>query len=207
MKLFRDERPSRTSVLFSLLVIIAVCGTLQLFATYTVPGLRYERDAVLAGQVWRLLTGNLVHLGWIHLLLNLGTLLVFWLLFGYAMTVRQVLFGFLFACLGTGVGLLLFSPDINWYVGLSGSLYGLLVFGALASLRSRPFLASTALLLILIKLLYEILAGPLPGFEIIGANVVTDAHLYGAVSGLLIATGFGIRAAMAKRGRTGLITS
>ncbi|MEJ2554278.1 MAG: hypothetical protein P8079_09855, partial [Gammaproteobacteria bacterium] len=31
-------------------------------------GLRYDRGAILHGQWWRILTGNVVHLGWPHLL-------------------------------------------------------------------------------------------------------------------------------------------
>ena len=27
----------------------------------------YDREAVAAGEYWRILTGNLVHLGWMHL--------------------------------------------------------------------------------------------------------------------------------------------
>ncbi len=34
------------------------------------------RDAVAEGEYWRLLTGNLVHLGWRHLALNVGALLL-----------------------------------------------------------------------------------------------------------------------------------
>src|SRR5690606_7331879 len=44
--------------------------------------LRYDRQAILDGEVWRLLSGNLVHLGWSHLWLNAFGLLLVWLLFG-----------------------------------------------------------------------------------------------------------------------------
>src|SRR5690606_30285485 len=44
--------------------------------------LRYEREAIFAGQLWRLLTGHLVHLSWTHLLLNILGLL--FLCFGFA---------------------------------------------------------------------------------------------------------------------------
>ena len=33
---------------------------------------RYEREAVLDGELWRLVTGHLVHLGWSHTVLNLA---------------------------------------------------------------------------------------------------------------------------------------
>ena len=44
--------------------------------------LEYRRAAVLHGQLWRLLTGSLVHLGWAHLLRDVTGLLLLWLLFG-----------------------------------------------------------------------------------------------------------------------------
>ena len=34
--------------------------------------LAYTREGVAAGELWRLLTGHLVHLGWTHMWLNLA---------------------------------------------------------------------------------------------------------------------------------------
>jgi rhomboid family GlyGly-CTERM serine protease len=198
MKLFWDERRGRFGLLIALLGLILICSILQVFADYTVPGLRYDRNAVLAGQAWRLLTGNLVHLGGLHLLFNLGTVLIFWLLFGRALSARPVILVFVLACLGTGAGLLLFNPSITWYVGLSGCLYGLLVYGGLATLRTQPLLSSAVLIIIMVKLGYEKLVGPLPGYDIIGASVITDAHLYGAIMGLLAGAGCVIRPALSR---------
>ena len=42
--------------------------------------LRYQRDAVLDGECWRLLSCSLVHLGWRHLLLNAAGLAMIWAL-------------------------------------------------------------------------------------------------------------------------------
>src|SRR5690606_21249305 len=36
----------------------------------------YDRADIAAGQWWRLLTGNFVHLGWSHLWLNVGALVI-----------------------------------------------------------------------------------------------------------------------------------
>jgi rhomboid family GlyGly-CTERM serine protease len=115
--------------------LLVICGSLQLYADYTLPGLQYEREAVLAGQVWRLLTGNLVHLGWIHFLLNIGTLLIFWLLYGRDLSTRSLVRIYVLSCMGTCSGLLLFNRMIIWYAGLSGCLYGLLIYGGLRTFR------------------------------------------------------------------------
>src|SRR5262245_13977247 len=44
--------------------------------------LRYERAAVFRGELWRLVTGHIVHLGWSHTLLNLAGLALVWMLCG-----------------------------------------------------------------------------------------------------------------------------
>src|SRR5690606_33804241 len=49
-------------------------------------GARYERGALEAGELWRLLSAHLVHLGLGHLLLNLAALVLIRLLVGEAMT-------------------------------------------------------------------------------------------------------------------------
>ena len=36
----------------------------------------FDRAAIGGGEYWRILTGNLVHLGWAHLALNVGALLI-----------------------------------------------------------------------------------------------------------------------------------
>ncbi len=152
--------------------------------------LRYQREAILAGEWWRLLTAHLAHLGPAHLLLNLTGLALVWLLVGGAL--RPAAWGvvLLLAALAVSGGLLLLDPDLAWYVGLSGVLHGLLAAGAAARLlQGGPAgtRAEGALLLALLatKLAWEQAFGPLPGSaEAAGGPVVVDAHLYGAAGGL-----------------------
>lgn len=148
--------------------------------------LRYQRDAILAGQWWRLLTGNLVHLGWPHLWLNLAGLLLVWLLFQRALPLRVWLSVALISSLAVGLGLLLFDPNLAWYVGLSGTLHGLFAAGLVASLAAGQRAEWLLLALFLAKLTWEQLVGPTPGTaELAGGNVIVDAHLYGTVGGAL----------------------
>lgn len=163
-----------------------VVGVLAVLVQLMVdPGiLRWERHA-LGLEPWRLLSAHLVHLGWAHLALNLAGLALGWALFGAAL--RPLGWAAVMAgcALGVSTGLLVFSPAVIWYAGLSGVLHGLLVAGALASLRAFPGVAGAVLVLVAVKIASEQLGSGDGGLErLIGAPVIIDAHLYGALAGL-----------------------
>ena len=88
--------------------------------------------------------------------------------------------------MGISIGLLLLDPNIAWYVGLSGLLHGYYTAGAIAVKFKRRFWNYMLLILIFSKLTWEQVMGPIPGsVEVSGGNVVVDAHLYGAIMGLI----------------------
>lgn len=151
--------------------------------------MQYERPAVSDGEVWRLVTGHWVHLGWRHLALNLAGLFLVWHLFGRMLPLAGWLAVLLVIALSQSAALMVFHPEVLWYVGLSGLLHGLLAAGALAALRHMPLVGAGALLLLLAKLALETLQ---PGVGIAGAGdwlggpVVVESHRYGALAGLLI---------------------
>jgi rhomboid family GlyGly-CTERM serine protease len=147
---------------------------------------QYERSAVFAGQVWRLWTSHMVHLGWAHYWLNAAGLLLVWLLFRHTATLATWCWHFLFAGLVTGLGLLLFNPEVGWYVGLSGVLHALFIAGLLADMRAHAALGWAVLLGFAGKIILEQVYGPMPGSErSAGGPVVVDAHFYGAVAGVI----------------------
>ncbi len=149
-------------------------------------GLRFEREAIAGGQLWRLASAHFVHLGMSHAVLNVvGLLLIAWLV-GKEYTVRQWLFVSAITIATIDAGLWWLLPELEWYVGLSGVLHGWLAAGVVVQVgRRRPdglLLAG----LLTGKLVFEALFGALPGSaETAGGPVVTEAHLYGAVGGLL----------------------
>jgi len=147
--------------------------------------LRYGRAEILdSGQWWRVLTGNLVHLGYPHLLLNLAGLILITLLLAHALTTRQWAFTGLCSMLGVGLGLLIFDPQLSWYVGLSGALYGLLLGGAIAEFRNHKPIACLIAAYTIGKVIWEQLYGAVESSEAItGGNVIVNAHLYGMVAG------------------------
>lgn len=169
------------------LVIAVVAFLIQAAGPEASRALRYERAAILHGQWWRLLTGNLVHMGWSHLWLNLAGLLLVWLLFKDQIPLRVWIASLLVSFLGVGLGLLWGSPHLAWYVGLSGALHGLFVTGAVLCVRQGYRFEILLLVLVAAKLVYEQNVGPLPGSEeVSGGHVAVDAHLYGAISGALL---------------------
>lgn len=150
--------------------------------------LRYERSAVLGGQLWRLLTAHLVHLGWMHLALNAAALLLVALLFGTRWRTRQWAALALAAALAVSLGLLLANPRLGWYVGLSGVAHGLFAAGALGHWRAQRAAAALGLAALAAKLAWEQLGGGATAPPaLIGGATVVDSHLYGALGGLAAA--------------------
>jgi len=146
--------------------------------------MRLERDTALV-EPWRLFGAHFVHLGWIHLWMNLAGLAVLWLLLGD--TIRPALWasGVLFIALGVSLGLLCCSPAVTWYVGFSGVLHGLFAAGAVANIRRLPALGSGLVVALTAKLVLEQVAGDDTLTQrLIGDAVIVDAHLYGAVAGV-----------------------
>lgn len=148
--------------------------------------LRYERAAVQSGELWRLLSAHLVHLGWMHLALNLAGLALLWTLLGRVLGAGA---GALAALVGgavIGVGLWLCWPGIGWYLGLSGVLHGLWSAGALRALPREPWLGGLLAAALAGKLILE-QAGlaPQAAGAWIGGAVIVQAHLLGALGGVL----------------------
>lgn len=146
--------------------------------------LRYDRHAILAGDYYRLVSGHFVHLGWSHLALNLAGLGLGTWLFGADRSPAWWLGATFVSALACGLGLLLWSPEVRWCVGLSGVLHGLMVvgFGGWALAGDRWALALLAV--VVGKMTWEQFGGDMPWeAALAGGRVITDAHVWGAVGG------------------------
>ncbi len=170
-----------------LTLVIVVCLLLSLAA---VSGLFvYWRDGILHGEYWRLVTGNFVHLNWQHASLNLVAWFLVWVYGARVCGLATWLVSLLLCASGVGIGLLLLLPEIELYSGLSGVLHGLLV--VVAGLRllawRRDYSAWAILVAVLAKLVFEGVWGSAGAtVDWIGMMVVSEAHLYGALSGALL---------------------
>jgi len=168
------------------LLIALICITLQYMGLSE--QLSYQRSLVASGQWWRLLSGNFVHLGSSHLWMNLaGLALVVSLVWSHFSFLHWLVI-ILLCSVGVGTGLWFFNPEVEGYVGFSGTLHGLIIAGTVADFRSYPRSAAILLALVVAKLIWEQVAGALPGSEATaGGMVLVDSHLYGAICGAIVA--------------------
>ena len=151
--------------------------------------LRYERAALAHGEWWRVITAHLVHLDVRHLALNLAGLGALWWLYAADARPRDWLIVVLVSALAIGAGLYLWSPSVQWYVGLSGVLHGTWAAAAVAAWHRWRTESAVTLAVLAAKLAVEQRFGPLSAGVSSGLPVVTVAHLYGAVGGLAAALG------------------
>ena len=135
-------------------IVVAASVVVQLW-----PGLRavliFDRDAVaLHGEFWRILTASVVHFSWMHLAGDAAVLVpACWLLHdwrakeGLALLAGASIAGTLFV--------MLWSPELRWYGGLSAIAHAVVAYGALITLGRRGgmrVLAGTVLAVLAIKL-------------------------------------------------------
>jgi len=148
--------------------------------------LRFERAAIAGGEYWRLVSGHFVHLSGAHAALNVAGVVLVWLLVGQAFRWRGWVLVSLAVLLSINAGLWWWSPQLSWYVGLSGLLHGWLAAGICGTANLRRADALLLGVVLVAKLIFEQWYGALPGSEkAAGGPVVVDAHLYGALGGLL----------------------
>ncbi len=152
--------------------------------------LRYDRNLIREGEIWRVVSAHFTHLTWSHLLMNLAGFALVFVFFGNLLnTLNWACFTF-FSAILISLVLYLSNPNLIWYVGLSGVLHGLLVLGGLYDYKVRRWESIFFLSIIFTKLLWEQIYGALPGSEdTAGGPVLVDAHFYGALSAVIWFTG------------------
>ncbi len=176
----------------ALVVTVLVLCLIQALGPEAARALRYERTSIGAGEGWRILSGQLVHLNAMHLAMNLAALVLLWFLYVEDARPRDWCFIALGSALGVGLGLYFFEPGIAWYVGISGALHGIWAGGGIACRRRWRLESGVTLALLAGKLLLEAWHGPVSGLLGASLPVVSAAHRLGALAGALVALGLGL---------------
>ncbi|MEW7864126.1 rhombosortase [Aeromonas diversa] len=149
--------------------------------------LSFQREAIAHGQWWRIITGNLVHTNGWHLLLNVAGLWLLTQIFSDELNSWRLLAVIGLCSLGVTLGIWLWVPETQWYMGLSGALHGLFAWGIVQEWGHRR---SAGLLLagLLLKLSVDWLGGGTdgPSAALIGARVHVESHVIGAMSGAML---------------------
>lgn len=146
--------------------------------------LSFDREAIGAGQWWRLLTAHFVHLDLEHAVLNSLGLVLMWALFARDYSPWRWAAIYCGSAIAVSLGLWYANPELRWYVGSSGALHGVMTAGTIAHLRRRDLDGWILAIFIVGKLAFEQTAGALPFAG--SANTIVDAHLYGAIGGLVL---------------------
>lgn len=173
--------------LLPLVAVVAVASVLHLLLPDV---LGFDRDAVQVGQWWRMLTAHVVHLNVVHAGMNVIALCLVIALVGGATTIGNWWAVYYVIALIISLALFQFEPQLLRYVGASGVIHGLVAYGALLRLGTHRLESGVLLVGLTAKLIYESQAGAVTGSAaLIGAPVITAAHLYGAIAGAALAAG------------------
>lgn len=171
---------------------LAICAAALL--VFFMPGLGvllvYDRAAIAQGELWRLVTGNLVHLSVTHLAYDLAAFLI-------AGTIIEMRGYRHFALLCTSAAMLIgiaihgLKPELNFYGGLSGVVTAAITYLCLQGMTEKGiwrWLCAAMLAGLAAKSWVELV----PGKSLLAA-VSTEAfvpvplsHLTGAASAILL---------------------
>jgi rhomboid family GlyGly-CTERM serine protease len=146
----------------------------------------YQRSLVTQGEVWRAFSGHFFHTNGFHFLLNAAAVVMLWALHGHFYTIKNYLIVFIVSAIVCSIGIHWFSPDIGQYVGLSGVLHGLFIWGAIEDIKAKERTGYLLLLGVILKIAHEQYYGAsVDVADLIGAHVAINAHLWGAIGGVI----------------------
>lgn len=172
----------------TLICTIALVLACSLLFVFDANSLDYQRQAIAEGQWWRLITGNFNHTNLWHLVMNMAGLVVIVSLFEQHFSPLKLIGLILILALLQGLGLYIFYPNTLGYVGLSGILHGIFGYGAVFDIYKGIKMGYWLLVGLIAKIGYEQIFGASHDVSLmINAKVATNAHLIGAISGILCA--------------------
>jgi membrane associated rhomboid family serine protease len=142
------------------------------------------KSDVWSGEIWRLLTGTLLHGNLIHFCFN------FLALWGLARLVEvlthplYVPIVFIFSALMGSIMSLALLPETT-SVGASGGIMGLLGFLIILTLKQRKYFPSAIVQMLLVNVVYIVATG------VVGYQIIDNAaHFGGFMAGMLLASLF-----------------
>lgn len=145
--------------------------------------LAYSRDAVSAGEIWRLPASAIAHLSVSHLAGNVLAAALLILVLRPLMAARQALGVLAIGALGTGLGLH-FATSLAWYAGLSGALYALAAHGALMLAAQRRWRWHGRGSFALVAL--QVTIDQSRSLSWLGEALAPQSHLWGFVTGAVV---------------------
>ncbi len=161
---------------------------MAIFQQLDIRDLRYQPNWWIEAEYWRSFTAHWVHANEIHLVLNAAGLMLCMTIASPKWSVwRWVVYNIVLA-LGISTLFTLRNPELNWYVGYSGILFGIYLLAAIDLYRRDKTIALLLGAAMVLKVVLEQLSDiRTDSGDLIGIPVIIDAHLYGLLLGLSIA--------------------
>ncbi len=170
-------------VLFICLLITILC-----FFQFFQESLVYSRKDIENGELWRLWTGQFVHINYQHLLLNSIGLLLFIIIYKKNLLIKILIIELCMLSSGIAIGLYYLSTTIFLYAGLSGVLYGLFTLYSTKAIKLRDYLLGYFVFFIIsFKIIWSYIELiNINNLTLIQAPIANDAHLYGYITAIII---------------------
>lgn len=180
--------PSYSAAILLCLGFIATSLAIQL--TSGMEWASLDIEATRHGQLWRLVTGHLVHLDWNHFAMNMAGLSLCVIVFNQDVRPLQWVTSFLFIAILSSLGMCYIHAEFDRYVGFSDVLHGWILLGAACIAHKEPKLAIAIFILFWLKIIEENME--LPFFTSYGVtgHVAKESHIYGSIGGTLYALVF-----------------
>ena len=164
-----------------------ITAILQILNNIYPQPLSYHRDTFVEQILWQWITPSLVHLNWTHWLLNILNLYASIILFHTVWTIYKFVQLFMLSSIFILSMLHIFTTQIDQYVGMSGVLYTLAIYGAIKSYHIQKIVSSIVITYIIFKLILDTNINHIMGVDRLLGDVliVTSVHWYGASFAIL----------------------
>lgn len=173
------------SLIIETALLIFITAVIYLLEPQASQLLAYYHTGIAQFELWRLISATFCHTNFNHLLMNIFGLVITLALFIDTFKLIKIFPIIIFNSVFIGAALFFLEPQIIWYVGLSGVLHGLFSYGIAADINKKDRWGYLLGAGFIIKIIYEQVFGAQQStIDLIGAPVLVNAHLYGALAGI-----------------------
>ena len=167
-----------------LVALALTCIVIMLSPQYVRESLYLHIEDWKRGEYWRFFSAHLTHYSWTHCLSNVIGLLLLIGIFKDTKQSMHWLTAVIISCITISSGLILFSTQLDWYVGFSGVLTSLYAYASIKTFTENTKIST----FILIGLIAYVVIQVYGGGELIGSMLISDlktssyAHAYGLIA-------------------------
>jgi len=166
-------------VVFMLIICLQILAFSQ---PYVYELLLYKRLEIIDLELWRIFSGQFLHVSFEHAAVNILSCLVLFIIAKDLKATKDFWLSMAFGSLVVGLGLLAFYPNLFAFAGMSGFLNGIAVVIIYRLSETNKIIGWLFLLGFTGKLVYEQIYGSLNSA---GFRVALESHLLGYLSGMV----------------------